>query len=113
MSVQFAELRKLNGYHFSLEKYQKSLSNLTIRATSLEEPHRSVYLQFVEVGYIRMPINWKGDFELGSDSQCQDIADKAGLPTGGLSSTTLLYSAQQGDVLILGSLMLIEESNSK
>ena len=113
MSVHLAELRSLNGYHFSLEKYQRSLSNLTIRATSPEKPHRSVYLQFVEVGYIRMPMGWKGEFELGSDFQRQTIADVAGLPAKGLSATTQLYSAKKGEVLVLGSLMLIEEAKSE
>jgi len=108
MSVPFAELEKLKGYRFNLEGFQKSLLNLTVRATSVEKPYHTVYLQFVEVGYVQMPIHWTGDFELGSESERQETANRAGLPINGLSSSTKLYRAKQGDVLILGSLMVIE-----
>ena len=109
MSVPFEELEKLKDYRFGLERFQTSLLNLTIFATSREKPHRKVYLQFVEVGYIKMPMDWLGGLELGSAQERAEIAALAGLPVGGLSSTTQLYKSRQGEVLILGSLMLIEE----
>jgi hypothetical protein len=55
-----------------------------------------------------MPIGWNGIFEIGSESEREELITRLGLPMLGVSSAVKLYKSNEGEAVILGALMLIE-----
>ena len=110
MTLPISELQKLDGYRFSLHNYVINHSTLTLQASNPDTQSSKLYLYFTDVHYIQMPTNWKSPFELGSNSEREEVAIKTGLPLKGLSSGVYLYKSKDGNVIILGALMGIEKS---
>ena len=108
MKLSITELEKLNGCNFHLERYSVNHSELTLSAVNPEDTSFRFNAHFADVSYIKMPIGWKGNFEIGSDNEREEIITRIGLPILGVSPAVKLYKSNQGEVLILGALMLIE-----
>jgi hypothetical protein len=106
MSV--TELEKLNDCNFLLKGYRINHSELTLSAVNKEDTSLRFNVHFADVSYIKMPIGWNGNFEIGSQSEREELITRIGLPILGVGSAIKLYKSNQGEVLILGALMLIE-----
>ena len=108
MTVLITELEKLNDCNFCLEMYRINHSELTLSAVNKEDTSLRFNAHFAAVCYIKMPMGWTGNFEIGSDNEREELITRIGLPILGVSSAIKLYKSNQGEVLILGALLLIE-----
>ena len=106
--MSIMELEKLNDCNFLLEAYRINHSELTLSVVNPEDVSIRFYAHFADVSYIKMPIGWKGNLVIASDDEREEIITRIGLPILGISSAIKLYESNQGEVLILGALMLIE-----
>ena len=108
MTMSITELEKLNNCNFLLEGYRINHSELILSVVNPEDTSLKFYAHFADVSYIKMPIGWKGNFVIASDEEREEIINRIGLPILGVGSAIKLYKSNQGEVLILAALMLIE-----
>jgi hypothetical protein len=108
MAVSIMEIKKLIDCNFCLKMYRINHSELTLSAVNREDTSLRFNVHFADVSCIKMPIGWNGNFEIGSESEREELITRLGLPMLGVSPAVKLYKSNEGEVLILGALMLIE-----
>ena len=102
-------LQSLNRYRFSLQAYKTSHSEVELSAINPNDTSLRFKVGFADVHYIQLPISWIGSFIVGSDNEREEVIHRTGLrPVGAVSSEVKLYKSLQGEVLILGGLMLVQ-----
>lgn len=106
MSKLFSELEKLHNYRFIFEEYKFNHSELVLSAVNTNDPSHRFRIGFGDVSYLQMPIGWTGSFTIGSEDELKSVINKLDFP---VSSTTKLYKANNGEIIILGTLMQIKQ----
>ncbi len=113
------KLTALEGYGYSLWQYTKPHSTLILRATHTDKPKHNIHLVFTNVLYIQMPVLWTGDFELGSESEFAEIAQRAGVKSSSKGSYEVLkqgpwdlFKAKSSDsvIYVLGHLANVKQN---
>ena len=113
MTQLIESLRSLKTYRFTLRRYKINHSELALSAINPDATRLRYMVGFANVHYIQLPVSWVGSFVTGSDTETEEIINKAGLSISGSSSGFKLYKSLEGEVLILGALMLIKPGDSE
>ena len=105
-------LQSLKRYRFSIREYKLNHSELVLSAINPEDTSLRFTVRFADVYYIQLPTSWIGSFEIGSDSEREEIMSKIGSPKRGIASAVKLFKSLQSEILILGALMLMEPTDT-
>lgn len=106
-------LQGLKNYRFSLREYKINHSELVLSAVNPDNASFRFNIGFADVYYIQLPTSWIGSFEIGSDSEREEIMSRIGLPIRGIASAVKLFKSLQSEILILGALMLMEPTDTE